>query len=50
VHVDDHAVQFGDSGGSPNVVRRRALGECGFDVRIPNGDGGPLTPVSVRAT
>lgn len=47
---NDHAVQFGDSGGSSNVVRRHAVGECGFDVRIPNGDGGPLTPVSVRAT
>ncbi|MBS1836944.1 MAG: hypothetical protein JST64_04540 [Actinobacteria bacterium] len=47
---NDHAVQFGDSGGSSNVVGRHAFGECGFDIRIPNGDGGPLTAVSVHAT
>lgn len=49
------AVQFGDSVGTPNVVRRWATGECGFNVLQPNPaatkttPAGPLTPISVRA-
>ncbi len=49
------AVQFGDSGGTPNVVRGQADGQCGFDVLKPNPaatkttPAGPLTPISVRA-
>src|ERR1700733_6980241 len=37
------AVQFGDSGASPNVVDGRAFGECGFNVLSPDpnfGTGG----------
>ena len=30
------AVQYGDSVGTPNVVRRWATGECGFNVFQPN--------------
>ena len=49
------AVQYGDSVGTPNVVRRWATGECGFNVFQPNpartktSPAGPLTPISVRA-
>ena len=49
------AVQYGDSVGTPNVVRRWATGECGFNVLQPNPaptnttPAGPLTPISVRA-
>jgi hypothetical protein len=49
------AVQFGDSGASPNVVSGQAFGECGFDVlspdpNFPNGDGtGGPQPISVQA-
>jgi hypothetical protein len=49
------AVQYGDSVGTPNVVRRWATGECGFNVFQPNPaatkttPAGPLTPISVRA-
>lgn len=46
---NDHAVQYGDSGGTPNVVGRRAFGECGFDVTVPNGEGSPPAHISVRA-
>jgi hypothetical protein len=43
------AVQYGDSGGSPNQVRRHAFGQCGFNVRQPNpSPSGPLTPISVK--
>ena len=43
------AVQFGDSMGSPNQVRGRAFGECGFNVKQPNpAPSGPLTPISVK--
>jgi hypothetical protein len=45
------AVQFGDSGGSPNKVRGFAFGECGFNVMSPDinyGGGGPQ-PISVMA-
>lgn len=48
--ANNPAVQYGDSGGSPNMVGGHAFGECGFDVRIPNGDGGPMAPISVRTT
>ena len=30
------AVQFGDSGGSPNIVGHSAIGDCGFNVMKPN--------------
>jgi len=49
------AVQFGDSGASPNVVSGHAVGQCGFDVfspdpNYPNGDGtGGPQPISVKA-
>jgi hypothetical protein len=49
------AVQYGDSGGTPNVVRGQAAGQCGFDVLKPNPaptkttPAGPLTPISVQA-
>jgi Protein of unknown function (DUF3224) len=49
------AVQFGDSGGSPNVVAGRAIGECGFAVTLPKtppeGAPGPTvsTHIAVRA-
>jgi hypothetical protein len=43
------AVQYGDSGSSPNQVKRHAFGECGFNVLKPNPDpNGPLTPISVK--
>jgi hypothetical protein len=46
------AVQFGDSGASPNVVDGRAFGECGFNVLSPDpnfGTGGSQ-PISVKGT
>ena len=43
------AVQYGDSTGSPNQVKRHAFGECGFNVRQPNpAPDGPLEPISVK--
>jgi len=30
------AVQYGDSGAAPNMVRGFGLGECGFNVLVPN--------------
>ena len=43
------AVQYGDSGSSPNQVRRHAFGECAFNVRQPNpAPSGPLEPISVK--
>src|SRR5271170_3616487 len=30
------AVQFGDSGAAPNLVGAFAIGECGFNVVLPN--------------
>ena len=30
------AVQFGDSGAAPNLVGRLGIGECGFNVVLPN--------------
>lgn len=48
---NDVAVQFGDGGGTPNVVSGHALGECGFDVYSPDPDLPPGTPqpISVKA-
>ena len=44
------AVQYGDSGGSPNRVYGRAFGQCSFRVRKPNpAPSGPLAPISVKA-
>jgi len=45
------AVQFGDSGAAPNVVRGSASGECGFDVFSPDPfyDGGGPQPISVKS-
>ena len=49
------AVQFGDSGASPNVVGGYAIGQCGFgvlspDPNYPNGDGtGGPQPISVKS-
>ncbi len=43
------AVQYGDSAGSPNQVRRHAFGQCAFSVRQPNpSPSGPLEPISVK--
>lgn len=43
------AVQFGDSGGKPNVVYGWAAGQCGFRVRKPDpAPNGPLTHISVH--
>jgi hypothetical protein len=43
------AVQYGDSGSSPNQVKRHAFGECGFNVLQPNpAPNGPLEHISVK--
>lgn len=43
------AVQYGDSGSSPNAVVGRASGQCSFSVRKPNpAPNGPLSPISIR--
>jgi hypothetical protein len=48
------AVQYGDSGSTPNQVRGRARGECGFKVLQPNPaptsttPAGPLEPISIK--
>lgn len=48
--VNEPAVQFGDSHGSPNVVTGFAAGQCGFDVLKPNpAPSGPLTHISVSS-
>jgi hypothetical protein len=50
------AVQFGDSGAAPNLVRGFAAGECGFGVVLPNpapeADQGPGVPehITVRTS
>jgi hypothetical protein len=45
------AVQYGDSGGSPNVVNGKASGQCRFGRLIPNPPpSGPLEPISIRST
>jgi hypothetical protein len=48
---NNHVVQFGDGGGTPNVVSGNALGECGFGVYSPDPDLPPGTPqpISVKA-
>jgi len=45
------AVQFGDSGGSPNEVGWFAFGQCGFNVILEDikYDGGGPQPISVPA-
>jgi hypothetical protein len=43
------AVQYGDSGSSPNAVHGSASGQCSFSRRVPNpAPNGPLSPISVR--
>src|SRR5581483_8507731 len=44
------AVQFGDSAAAPNVVHGNAIGQCAFNVVLPdpNYDGGGSQPVSVK--
>lgn len=44
------AIQFGDSGGAPNVVFGNALGQCGFGIYLPdqNYPGGSPQPISVQ--
>jgi hypothetical protein len=44
------AVQYGDSGSTPNVVSGNATGQCSFSRRVPNpAPNGPLEPIAVRA-
>ncbi len=45
------AVQYGESGATPNIVRRFARGQCGFDVLSPDPNLPPGTaqPISVKA-
>ena len=44
------AVQYGDSGSSPNAVKGRASGQCSFSRRAPNpAPNGPLSPIAVPA-
>ncbi len=40
------AVQFGDSGGSPNIVGSQARGQCGFNVVLPKTPSEGSTPVT----
>lgn len=40
------ANQFGDSGGSPNVVGDQAKGQCGFNVSLPKTPPESSTPVT----
>jgi hypothetical protein len=51
---NDPAVQFGDSGAAPNLVRGFAIGECGFGVVLPNpapeADEGPGTPEHIAVS
>lgn len=43
------AIQYGDSGSTPNVVSGNATGQCSFSRRIPNPPpNGPLEPIAVR--
>jgi hypothetical protein len=45
------AIQYGDSGSTPNVVNRTATGQCSFSSLKPNpAPKGPLMPISVPAT
>ena len=41
------AVQFGDSGGSPNIVGHRAIGQCAFNVLQPKTPSEAPTPVTL---
>ena len=44
------AAQFGDSGGSPNIIGGFAAGQCGFGVLKPNpAPNGPLEHISLHA-
>jgi hypothetical protein len=44
------AVQYGDSGSSPNAVNGSASGQCSFSRLVPNpAPNGPLTPIAVKA-
>jgi hypothetical protein len=44
------AVQYGDSGSTPNVVGDSASGQCSFSRRVPDpAPNGPLEPISVHA-
>lgn len=44
------AVQYGDSGSSPNAVNGSASGQCSFSRRVPNpAPNGPLSPIAVPA-
>jgi hypothetical protein len=44
------AVQYGDSGSTPNAVNGAAAGQCSFSGRVPDpAPNGPLEPISVRA-
>lgn len=44
------AVQYGDSGSTPNAVNGTAAGQCSFSRRVPDpAPSGPLEPISVRA-
>jgi hypothetical protein len=40
------ANQFGDSGGSPNIVGGQARGQCGFNVSLPKTPPDSSTPVT----
>lgn len=44
------AIQFGDSGGAPNVVSGHAFGQCAFGLDLPDLDypGGSPQPISVK--
>lgn len=42
---NDPAVQYGDSNAAPNLVGGLGIGECGFNVRVPNT--GPSEKVTV---
>ena len=48
------AVQFGDSGAAPNIVRGFGIGECGFNVVLPNpapeADQGPGIPEHITVS
>jgi hypothetical protein len=48
------AVQFGDSGAAPNLVGTFAIGECGFNVVLPNpapeADQGPGIPEHIAVS
>jgi hypothetical protein len=43
------AVQYGDSGSSPNAVHGAATGQCSFSRLAPNpAPNGPLSPIAVK--